>query len=282
MNIISDISLKKIQSAELYLLIEFDKVCRELGLTYFLDSGTALGAIRHGGFIPWDDDIDVGMPRKDYDRFMEIGQSYLPDNIFLQNRRTEKNYIRYAAKLRLKGTVFPETNGAPYEHNGIFIDIFPFDSIAGNRFWARFNVKTVVEMLHVIRTYRGHDLGVSPSRVRRCLSWFIKRMPEGLINRLEKSCIKIALRNKDKETRFMTCYFWRMSQTKQYLFETSKMLPVKDVLFEGQEVKIMNNPDHYLALMYGNYMQLPPEEKRVIHSKGDVDFGDFEWRCDTR
>ena len=276
MNKIDDSSLKKIQKAELYLLVEFDKVCREQGLTYFLDSGTALGAIRHGGFIPWDDDIDVSMPRKDYDRFMEIGQSYLPDNVFLQNRRTEKNYIRYAAKLRLKGTVFPETDGVPYEHNGIFIDIFPFDNIAGNRFWARFNVKTVVEMLHVIRTYRGHDLGVSPSRVRRGISMIIKKTPKWFINSLERFCLKIAQRNEDKETRFMTCYFWRMSQTKQYLFDTSKMLPVKDVLFEGQEVKIMNNPDHYLTLMYGNYMQLPPEEKRVVHRKGDVDFGDFE------
>ena len=276
MNIMEDASLKKIQRAELYLLVEFDKVCRELGLTYFLDSGTALGAIRHGGFIPWDDDIDVGMPRKDYERFMEIGQSYLPDIVFLQNRRTEKNYIRYAAKLRLKGTVFPETDGIPYEHNGVFIDIFPFDNIVGNRFWARFNVKTVVEMLHVIRTYRGHDLGVRPSTVRRCISWIIKRMPEGLINSLEKTCLRIAKRNEDKETRFMTCYFWRMSQTKQYLFDTSKMLPVKDVFFEGHAVKIMNNPDHYLTLMYGNYMQLPPVEMRVAHRKGDVDFGNFE------
>jgi lipopolysaccharide cholinephosphotransferase len=276
MNAINDLSLKKIQKAELYLLLEFDKVCREQGFTYFLDSGTALGAIRHGGFIPWDDDIDVGMPRKDYDRFMEIGQSYLPDNIFLQNRRTEKNYSRYAAKLRLKGTIFPETDSALYEHNGIFIDIFPFDNIAGNRFWARLAVKNVVEMLHVIRTYRGHDLGVSPSRVRRSISWIIKRMPEGLINSLEKICFRIALRNENKETSFMTCYFWRMSQTKQYLFERPKMLPVKDIYFEGHILKIMKNPDYYLTLMYGNFMQLPPEEKRFAHLKGDVDLGSFE------
>lgn len=282
MSMTNDSLLKKIQKAELYLLIEFDKVCREHGLTYFLDSGTALGAIRHGGFIPWDDDIDVGMPRKDYERFMEIGQNYLPDIVFLQNRRTENNYVRYAAKLRLKGTVFPEIDSVPYEHSGIFIDIFPFDNIAGNSFWARLNVKTIVEMLHVIRTYRGHDLGVSPSRVRRGISRIIKRMPEWFIYSLEKSCLKIAQCNKDKETRFMTCYFWRMSQTKQYLFDTSKMLPVKDALFEGHAVKIMNDPDYYLTLMYNNYMQLPPEDKRVVHRKGDVDFGDFEWQCNIR
>ena len=121
----NDDVLKRIQAAELYLLVAFDKVCRDNGLTYFLDSGTALGAVRHGGFIPWDDDIDVGMPRKDYERFMQIGQNLLPSNIFLQNRDTEANYLRYAAKLRLEGTVFPETNELPYQHNGIFIDIFP-------------------------------------------------------------------------------------------------------------------------------------------------------------
>lgn len=110
----------------------------------------------------------------------------------------------------------------------------------------------------------------------------IKRMPKWFINSLERFCLKIAQRNKDKETRFMTCYFWRMSQTKQYLFETTKMLPVKDILFDGNRVKIMNNPDHYLTLMYGNYMQLPPEEKRGSHRKGDIDFGGIKQCCDIR
>lgn len=270
--------LKKTQKAELYLLIEFDKVCRQNGLTYFLDSGTALGAVRHGGFIPWDDDIDVGMPRKDYEKFMEIGQTQLPSNIFLQNRQTEKNYKRFAAKLRLEGTVFPETDSMPYVHNGIFIDIFPFDNIPSNKILAKLNVKSVIEGLHIVRAYRNKGEKESPSKLRRLFSHMVRILPSKSIDNLEHRCLKKARRYEDSITDKMTCYFWRMSLSKQYLFKTSKMMPVKDIDFEGRRVMIMNNPDYYLTLMYGDYMQLPPEDKRKPHLNGNVDFG--SWSSD--
>lgn len=266
--------LKKIQKAELYLLLEFDKVCRGAGLTYFLDSGTALGAVRHGGFIPWDDDIDVGMPRKDYEKFMAIGQGMLPSNIFLQNRQTEKNYKRFAAKLRLEGTIFPESDDLPYVHNGIFIDIFPFDNIPSNKLLAKWNVRTVIEGLHAVRAYRNKGGKESPSISRKLISRMVRIFPSKCIDSLERRCLKKARRNENKFTDRMTCYFWRMSLSNQYLFETCQMLPVKDVMFEGHTVMIMKNPDYYLTLMYGNYMQLPPMEQRKPHLKGGVDFGD--------
>ena len=97
--------LDSIHRVSLYLLLEFDRVCKENNLTYSLDSGTALGAVRHGGFIPWDDDIDVGMPRKDYETFLRIAQDLLPSDIFVQTSHTEQNYKRNAAKLRLEGTM---------------------------------------------------------------------------------------------------------------------------------------------------------------------------------
>lgn len=265
----------RIQRAELYLLVEFDKVCRQNDLTYFVDSGTALGAVRHGGFIPWDDDIDVGMPRKDYERFMEIGQSLLPPNIFLQNRNTEKNYKRYAAKLRLCGTVFQENNEHQYEHNGFFIDIFPFDNLPSNRTLARWNVKLVVEMLHIVRSYRVAEESSSPSRIRRLVYEFVNKIPQRWIDRIETFCLSSARRYEDVITKYVTCYFWRMSQTKQYLFETCKMFPVKNFVFEGKNVRIMHDPDYYLTIMYGQYQNLPPVNMRVSHHSGFVDFGDF-------
>ena len=266
-------SLVALHKAELYLLVEFDKACRKSGLTYFLDSGTALGAVRHGGFIPWDDDIDVGMPRKDYEKFMEIGQSMLPNDIFLQNRQTEKNYQRHAAKLRLEGTVFPESGEMNYEHNGIFIDIFPFDYIPNNKWLAKWDVRYVVELLHIVRSNRGKKKSSSPSKFRRTLDGIIKKIPSSWIDKLEKRCLNHAKRNQDKSTKFMTCYFWRMSQTHQYLFETEKMLPVRDTSFENRIVSIMNDADYYLRFMYGNYMQLPPVEQRNTHCRGDIIFG---------
>ena len=272
---IDDTVLKKIQKAELYLLVEFDKVCRKQGLTYFLDSGTALGAIRHGGFIPWDDDIDVGMPRKDYERFMEIGQRLLPSDIFLQNRSTEKNYNRNAAKLRLCGTVFQETNELPYEHNGFFIDIFPFDNLPNNKKIARWNVKMVVEMLHVLRSYRGAEESSSPSRMNRMLYSIVNKFPQSWISRLGAFVTKYARKREFADSRYTTCYYWRMSQSKQYIFDMDEMYPVKDINFEGEKVMIMKNPDYYLNLMYGDYMQLPPVEKRTAHHyDGVLDLGD--------
>lgn len=268
----NDDLLKRIQKAELYLLIVFDKVCRENGLTYFLDSGTALGAVRHGGFIPWDDDIDVGMPRKDYERFMEIGQGQLPSDVFLQNSVTEKNYRRYAAKLRLEGTVFPEADELPYQHNGIFMDIFPFDNIPSNRMRAKWNVKYVVEMCHVVRAFRSDGNSESPSCMRRVLFRVIKSFPSCWGDKLERHCLRFARKNENKDTGLMTCYFWRMSQSRQYLFETEKMLPVKDIDFDGHAVMIMKDPDYYLKLMYGDYMKLPPEESRKPHCRGEVLF----------
>lgn len=267
--------LKKVQNAELYLLLEFDKVCRQNNLTYFLDSGTALGAVRHGGFIPWDDDIDVGMPRKDYERFMEIGQSLLPNNIFLQNRDTELNYRRYAAKLRLEGTYFQETELPTYKHNGIYIDIFPFDYLPNNQLIAKLNVKFVVELLHIVRSKYAVDESRSKSFLHRIISRIIKKMPFSFIDRIDKYSLKCARERENKPSRLLTCYFWRMSQSKQYIFETYKILPVKDINFAGYQVKIVKEPDYYLKLMYGDYMKLPPIEQRKTHCKGDVDFGNY-------
>lgn len=267
--------LKEIQKAELYLLVEFDRVCREHGFTYFLDSGTALGAVRHGGFIPWDDDIDVGMPRKDYDRFMEIGQSLLPKNIFLQNRQTEKNYIRYAAKLRLEGTVFQETDELPYEHNGFFIDIFPFDNVPSKENKARRNIKFMVGLIHILKSYTREGDCMSHSILKRQMFRLLRRLPQKWFNAFEKASLRFARKRQDKETGKMSCYFWKMSLNKQYIFETDRMLPVKDVSFEGHDVKIMRDPDYYLTKMYGDYMQLPPVEQREYHraSDGIINFG---------
>lgn len=270
-----DSTLKKLQELELYLLIKFDEICRDNNLTYFLDSGTALGAVRHGGFIPWDDDIDVGMPRKDYEHFMEIGQSLLPDNIFLQNRNTEESYKRNAAKLRLKGTYFHEKGDLKYNHNGIFIDIFPFDYLPDNRLHAKMNIKFVIELFHIVRSKHRGNVSMSKSLVRRLFYRFINLLPSAFIDWIEKFSMNYALKRKNNPSSLMTCYFWRMSLTNQYLFDTNRMLPVKDCVFAGQIVKIVNDPDYYLSLMYGDYMKLPPLEKRVAHCNGTIDFGNY-------
>lgn len=270
---LEDNLLESIHRVSLYLLLEFDRVCRENNLTYFLDSGTALGAVRHGGFIPWDDDIDVGMPRKDYEVFLRIGQDLFPKDIFIQTPQTDSTYKRYSAKLRLEGTHFPDSEGAPCKHDGFFIDIFPFDNVPGNPLLARWYVSFSRVVFWIIRTWRSKKQ--SPSLFYRSFQSIVKRWSEARITRISDYYLRFCTKYQDNKTGKVTSFFWRMTQNKTYVFDVDKLLPTKEIMFEGHSVKIMKSPDYYLTKMYGDYMTLPPEDKRHYHCKGIIDFGKY-------
>lgn len=265
-------TLAKLHAKELELLVAFDKVCRDNGLEYMLDSGTALGAVRHGGFIPWDDDVDVAMPRKDYERLEALGQSILPDGLFLQNKKTEPNYRRNCAKLRLEGTYFEEDADLDLKHNGIYIDIFPFDNLPSCRILALAHLYISRVKFYTIRTWYGGAM--SPTRLLRPISKWILKMPGEKIKKKEAAYVRFCRKLEGKKTNKCTCFFWRMTQSKNYVFDSARLWPTKDIAYEGRTVRIANDPDYYLRTMYGDYMQLPPEDKRKCHLKGRIDLGE--------
>lgn len=270
----NDELLTKAHKIFLYILLAFDKVCRENHLTYFLDSGTALGAVRHGGFIPWDDDVDVGMPRKDYERFLQVGQDNLSDEFFIQTHQTDPSYKRNAAKLRLRGTLFQEFDDLPFAENGFFIDIFPFDNVPKNKLAAKLNVAGLRLFTRIIGTWLSHIQ--SSSHVLRVIQSLIKKIPERQMMWLNDKYVRLCRLYENRDTGHFTSYFWAMSAKKNYIFDTDRMLPVREISFEGCSVKIVKDPDYYLQLMYGNYMQLPPEnERQGHHMKGQIDFGGY-------
>lgn len=120
--------MNQLQRVELELLKAFIEVCRKLDLTYYLVCGSALGAVKYGGFIPWDDDIDVALPRRDYERFCAEAKALLPDHIFVQNYRTDPYFPMLMTKLRDCRTTFIENMTADIRMNhGVYIDIFPLD-----------------------------------------------------------------------------------------------------------------------------------------------------------
>ena len=120
--------MNELQKVELDILQHFIEACEKLNVQYFLVCGSALGAKRHGGFIPWDDDMDVGMYREDYNKFMEQAPAILPEGYFLQNYKTDPAYSNVFAKLRNSNTTYIEKTAAELKINhGIYIDIFPLD-----------------------------------------------------------------------------------------------------------------------------------------------------------
>ena len=112
----------------------FDEVCKKNNLTYYVMYGTLIGAVRHKGFIPWDDDVDVCMPRKDYNRLMELGNTIFDEPYFLQNPLTDKGYQKTFMRLRNSNTTEIPIKDVAFDRNhGVFLDIFPFDVVPDNK-----------------------------------------------------------------------------------------------------------------------------------------------------
>ena len=123
-------TLKKLHDVELEILQEIIRICKKYDIKYYLAGGTLLGAVRHKGFIPWDDDLDIGMLREDYDKFMKYGIKEIDDKYFIHCDKTDPNYWLPFIKVRKNSTTFVEEllNKKEVLHNGIFVDIFPMDN----------------------------------------------------------------------------------------------------------------------------------------------------------
>ena len=122
--------LRACQLKQLSILEEVDRICKKHGIGYWLDGGSLLGAVRHGGFIPWDDDIDIGMTKSDLERFEKIAPAELPETLFLQTRRSDPAHKSSVVKIRDRNSLYIEDADffkSDYE-KGLFIDIFPFVS----------------------------------------------------------------------------------------------------------------------------------------------------------
>ena len=248
----------------LYMLNVIDKICRENNISYFLDSGTTLGAIRHGGFIPWDDDIDLGMMRDDYNRFLMIAPQYLPEDLILQNEKNETSYYLFFTKVRKLNTVYSDNRREEkFKYKGIQIDIFPFDYIAddietANKYFDRVEKRRFIAEKRMVH--------IPPQKKLKRMAYHIMRLiPASLYRR---SVEKMFIKNNSTPKKYVASYTYILSKKKRCIFPSEAILPVKEVAFEGKKYFIMNNPDCYLRIMFGDYMQLPPEEQRIPHHLG--------------
>lgn len=264
-------TLNKVHSVLLEMIDEVDRICRKYGIVYFLEGGTALGQVRHGGFIPWDDDVDLGMLRDDYDRFIEIAKTELGKEYVLQTHENEPLYTNFHLKIRKLNTIYPQGYNSQYKYKGIQLDIFPFDNIPDNK-----NVRLLYQRR--VRLFRR----LSVIYVKPISGRGIKRLGQIIIKTYMKICYgeayrshfeKLCTKYNNRTTNCVTSHISHYSWKKDLSVKRNAILPVKDAHFEDRIYMQMNEPQDLLIAKFGeNYMVLPPEEKRHTHLVGEVVF----------
>lgn len=252
------------QKIMLEILLEIHRICVENHITYWLEAGTLLGAIRHKGFIPWDDDCDVSMPRQDYEKFLKIAQSKLPESMFLQTKETDKDYPLPWAKIRKNGTLLIETGetGKENYHHGIFVDIFPYDY---------YESADVIKKLQWERRTKDRKSLYPKGSLKRALYGFYANVLLSIPMHAAKKKRKYLIAHRDELNVKNYSYFSYAADVGDICISTvNDVLPVKLVenVFEGHSFCIPNKANKLLEASYGlTYMQLPPVNQRKTHAQ---------------
>ena len=265
--------LHGLQRVELEILLEIDRVCREHDIKYFLDSGTVLGAARHGGFIPWDDDVDISMLRDDYDRFLEIAQDSLGERFFLQTRKTDPTSFASFAKVRKNGTACIERSiEQDSSHTGIWVDIFPFDAVINTEENKR-RKKKQWRLAHKLLNLRtASDSANWSTSIWKRIARKIVRLPLLIVPK-ELFYKRIdSLRDVDVPESQAAYTSFHYFTSLPFLLKND-LMPLETLDFEGYQMPVMRNWELYLTSVYGDWKKLPPPEKRKRHEILSVDFG---------
>ena len=250
--------LDAIHEKGIELMRLFVSVCEKKGYKYWLIGGTLLGAVRHKGYIPWDDDIDICMPRSDYEKFAEEAQKELPDWCFVQTVDTDPEYLLNIMKLRNNNTTYVETKLSHTNINhGMYIDIFPIDNYYESGIKRKiFKTKRQIFDSYIRSLYFGYQ-ETKKSKIAKTILKLMYSETSDVIKARDRLFSNV------KKTGVICNYSgaWGEKEVfpEEWFSETVKMQ------FEGIDVNVPAEYDKILTKMYGDYMQLPPEDKRKPH-----------------
>lgn len=245
--------IKAHQTVLIELLKEFDKICRNNNIPYVVFGGTALGAVRHGTIIPWDDDIDVSMLRKDYEQFLKIAASELDEKYYLQSEFSSHWPMAYSKLRKNKTTCLEKYHPLDKKtHQGIYIDIFPCDN-AAERTWkrkAQFYLSRII--LAKTLSKRGYDTDSKSKKLFMLLSKAFPLKPLCKIVKLEKNS------NSEYVQTFISC----TSKYNKGIYKRKWYTETIEMSLNGISVPVSAHYDEFLSTLYGDYMTLPTEEER--------------------
>lgn len=256
-------TLRKLQNTELEILTVLDKYCTDNGIMYSLYGGTALGAVRHSGFIPWDDDIDIVMTRGEYNKLIEEIKSKPIDGYTLYSPELVAECSICHAKFIKSNTLFlSEGEYEDKDNQGIWIDIFPVDKITEKTKERIYNIGRKIIFLTRARTRNKND-GYVKSFVR-----FAGRLIPDLIakDRINKYLLELALNDLEEHEHFK----WTVlaaTYTFKYIFDARIMNRLHRTEFEGKQFLLTDEYDQMLRTLYGDYMTLPPINEQVPKHK---------------
>lgn len=257
------------QKTEVEILDEIVRLCDENNLEYFLIGGTLLGAVRHKGFIPWDDDLDIAMPRDSFDRFIQLcSDGKLDKKYYLHSLHTDKEYWLIFPKIRKHHTLFDEKNIAHLDTmKGIYVDIFPLDDAKSEDSRSkRFRTMLIKHISGVIYYKKKIPvLNRKQQALYRLLSW----MSIPFLSKVQNTLMQ--WENKKGNTYFVN--FGSNYNTVKQTMPKNVYQPAKKIEFEGKMYSCPNNYEYVLRRLYGkNYMELPPAEKRRTHQPLRISF----------
>lgn len=258
---LSDKVLRQVQLIQLEMLQEVDRICRKCNIQYNIIAGTLLGAVRHGGYIPWDDDADVAMLRPEYEKFRKACRREMDTSRFVfQDHRSTEGYRWGYGKLRRKDTLFlrEHQEHMPY-FQGIFIDIFPLDGVPDHYFFRSLKNFECFCVRKILWARVGKI--AEHSFWKRQLYRLLDKIPEKEVFHYYHNMIRRANR---KPTRMVRILMFPTPNAEwgyyRRWYENSADTEFEGIVFQG-----IKDYDSYLSFKFGDYMELPPKEKRKVH-----------------
>jgi len=264
----SEQQLEKVKRIELNILEEIIRVCEKNNLDYFTVAGTTLGAVRHNGFIPWDDDIDIGMMRDDYEKFIEISPTELSEGYTITHFKYDRSIPTYFAKVRKDGTRFVEKYAKDINmHHGVFVDIFPYDyvpesEIERKKYCRRvklWNQLFIAKSVSGLTFHRKKNILLMKT-IRVFLHLMMKPVSKEYL--FNKTDLTMRSYNDDNDAKQVVC----SRGLDEFINNYTDIFPTKDHTFESIKVAIPAKYDKVLRQQYGEYMELPPESERYNHT----------------
>lgn len=254
-------TLQAHQTVLLELLTEFDRICCANDIGYVLFAGSALGAVRHQGFIPWDDDLDVAMLRADYERFLQIAPQYLGEKYYLQGEFSP-HWPMFFSKLRKNGTACMERFIPRDEamHQGIYMDIFPVDNLSDCGFVRKLQFAASKVVIAKGLSRRGY---LTDSKGKKLFMSLCKLVPMAPLS-------KLARLDRKPQTRQVHTFFGAASKYEKNVFPRQWFTERTVAEFERQAIPVSAHAKDMLTLIYGDFMTLPPEEERRCKVHGVI------------